>query len=268
MDKLSKKRLLALTTHTSGCLNVCKTLKDQLEAGEPPSKKASIETEKLRKSIKRLAGEVRYTIKRVYKRVIPNDLVAHVDVVNDLQIEAEDVLVALDEYLNSERTTTEVKLTRVDINDLSDLIDEDNDYDDPAQESSDEGDLSSTAVEATSNAYENGSLKQEEYSQQDPDNYIHDCIHCKSFQTRDLEHALEHCRTCQFMDRPQEYRYKFMCYRCTYHMHQISQMRSHVIGKHMGLKPHKCDLCKFATSIKSNLGKHVRSVHKIKYDYK
>lgn len=94
----------------------------------------------------------------------------------------------------------------------------------------------------------------------DDDDDVYECIHCKLFETFNLETMVDHCRTCKYMDRPNPYRFKYVCNTCNYGTYNISTLRGHISG-HMGKKPHKCPICPFATCYEGNLSTHMRQKH-------
>ncbi|KAL1451440.1 hypothetical protein WDU94_005816 [Cyamophila willieti] len=88
------------------------------------------------------------------------------------------------------------------------------------------------------------------------------CIHCNDFATSDLDDLIHHCKMCTFMPRPNAYKCKFVCYQCNHGSYQINQFKGHIFT-HMGEKPYKCQYCNFASTMKSNLNAHIKTVHKL-----
>ncbi|KAL1451444.1 hypothetical protein WDU94_005820 [Cyamophila willieti] len=90
--------------------------------------------------------------------------------------------------------------------------------------------------------------------------HIYSCTHCTAFGTHDIDSLVEHCRTCPYMKRPHEYKFKYVCPLCDYGTYDARPLKAHIF-KHAGAKPLKCSLCPFATTYQSSLVSHMRTKH-------
>uniref|UniRef100_A0A8D8SRK9 RE1-silencing transcription factor n=1 Tax=Cacopsylla melanoneura TaxID=428564 RepID=A0A8D8SRK9_9HEMI len=93
-----------------------------------------------------------------------------------------------------------------------------------------------------------------------PEQVGYSCSHCIAFHTADMDTLVEHCRTCAFMKRPHDYKFKYVCPLCDYGTYDARPLKAHIF-KHAGAKPLKCSLCSFATTYQSSLVSHMRTKH-------
>lgn len=90
----------------------------------------------------------------------------------------------------------------------------------------------------------------------DPDSY-QVCTHCRQQLARNVDILFEHTKICKFAKRPNEFRFRHVCYRCAYFTHISGTMKMH-IREHLGDRPHKCDFCSYSSSRRSNLKLHLK----------
>lgn len=93
------------------------------------------------------------------------------------------------------------------------------------------------------------------------------CVYCRSVLPRDVASILTHCKTCPSMSRPDAFRYKFVCYSCSYFTYQATNMKNH-IQTHLREKPFECTICDFSSTQRINLKKHMKNMHAISLAWK
>lgn len=86
------------------------------------------------------------------------------------------------------------------------------------------------------------------------------CIHCLQSLSLYMSRIIEHCRTCAAMSRPNPYRYKFVCYACSFSTYLCGNMRNHVYI-HLGEKPYACLECDYRAVRKQHIEKHTARRH-------
>lgn len=86
------------------------------------------------------------------------------------------------------------------------------------------------------------------------------CIHCNEALSSYTVQLVEHCRTCVHMSRPDPFRHKFVCYRCSYFTYNIGNIKTH-INTHIGEKPFSCKLCDYRAVRKYSLQVHIKQHH-------
>lgn len=68
---------------------------------------------------------------------------------------------------------------------------------------------------------------------------------------------MHHTKVCKDANRPNEFRFKHVCYHCSYFTHNPWNMKIHIL-EHLGERPHKCDFCSYSSARKSNLKLHLK----------
>ncbi|KAL1451562.1 hypothetical protein WDU94_005923 [Cyamophila willieti] len=86
------------------------------------------------------------------------------------------------------------------------------------------------------------------------------CSHCKSFSSSSINDWIEHCKSCTLMPRPDAFRYKYVCYACTYFTYNIGNIKRH-LNIHLGEKPYTCHLCEYSSRESQSLKIHVKKYH-------
>lgn len=82
------------------------------------------------------------------------------------------------------------------------------------------------------------------------------CVHCKNFESTNVDDILDHCKTCTEMSRPDKDQYKYVCFVCTtFHTFHMGNFKQH-LKKHSGLKPFSCAICDFQCGRLAELSKH------------
>ncbi|KAI5720505.1 hypothetical protein M8J77_007729 [Diaphorina citri] len=90
------------------------------------------------------------------------------------------------------------------------------------------------------------------------------CVHCKNFESTNVDDILDHCKTCTEMSRPDKDQYKYVCFVCTtFHTFHMGNFKQH-LKKHSGLKPFSCAICDFQCGRLAELSKHSYLKHDIK----
>uniref|UniRef100_A0A8D8WXV7 RE1-silencing transcription factor n=1 Tax=Cacopsylla melanoneura TaxID=428564 RepID=A0A8D8WXV7_9HEMI len=90
----------------------------------------------------------------------------------------------------------------------------------------------------------------------------YECIHCQNFHSSNVDHLVEHGQTCLSVSRPDLFRYKFVCFACTYYTYLKSNMIRH-IRSHFGDKPFKCQFCDYSSVENRSLKIHLRKKHSV-----
>lgn len=83
-------------------------------------------------------------------------------------------------------------------------------------------------------------------------------MYCKVYCPTELNDLLHHCKTCNFMPRPDQFRHKFVCYRCQYFSYQSTNMKNH-LKIHLGEKPFTCPTCGMRFRTNDHYRKHSRT---------
>ncbi|KAI5720155.1 zinc finger X-chromosomal protein-like [Diaphorina citri] len=76
---------------------------------------------------------------------------------------------------------------------------------------------------------------------------------------------VEHCKSCPSMARPDPYRYKYVCFGCSYFTYYINNIRKH-INIHTGQKPYPCRYCDYKARETQALKVHTKRYHPKMYD--
>lgn len=91
------------------------------------------------------------------------------------------------------------------------------------------------------------------------------CVHCRTTFLPDpcldiYSELINHCRTCAYMSRPDPYRFKYVCYGCSYFTYYVNNIRKHVTI-HTGDKPFPCLQCDYKARESQALKIHVKRYH-------
>lgn len=88
----------------------------------------------------------------------------------------------------------------------------------------------------------------------------YNCIHCKKFQSNCMEQLVDHGRKCTYYPRPDKFRYKFVCFACSYFTYCKGNINRHV-RIHLGDKPYKCSYCDYHSTQSGTMKIHMSRWH-------
>uniref|UniRef100_A0A8D8U056 Uncharacterized protein n=2 Tax=Cacopsylla melanoneura TaxID=428564 RepID=A0A8D8U056_9HEMI len=114
METMLARRLSSLSKHVSSCITTCSTIRDQLSRGQAPKQLAAIEFEKLKKSTERLKKEIIAAI--ASEASASDELIARMDEVTQIQLQAEDLSVELDVLMRNPEPPTLVPAQAAPVN--------------------------------------------------------------------------------------------------------------------------------------------------------
>ncbi|XP_008477333.1 zinc finger protein 64 homolog, isoforms 1 and 2-like [Diaphorina citri] len=86
------------------------------------------------------------------------------------------------------------------------------------------------------------------------------CLHCRSFQSSNINDWVQHCQSCEYMPRPHEFRHKYVCFACAYFTYKVGNIKRH-LNIHLGEKPYMCNQCDYSCRDTQSLKLHMKKYH-------